>query len=214
MARGAFPDSHRLALGMPGMHGNYTAVTSMQRSDLLIALGSRFDDRVTGRIPDFATEAKVIHVDIDPAELGKVRRPDVGIVGDCRLVIEALVEILKERIAGGASTPDRTPWKQTISGWQELHPLSYRPSEPGDALKPQYVLEQLRDNSPENCIVASGVGQHQMWASQYWKFEHPYTWVNSGVSARWASACPRPSGPRSVGPTRWCGPSTATGASR
>ncbi len=180
MARGAFPDSHRLALGMPGMHGNYTAVTSMQRSDLLIALGSRFDDRVTGRIPDFAPESKVIHVDIDPAELGKVRRPDVGIVGDCRLVIEALVEVLKERIAAGATPPDRAPWNQTISGWQELHPLTYRQSEPGEALKPQYVLEQLRDNSPDDCIVASGVGQHQMWASQYWRFDHPYTWVNSG----------------------------------
>ena len=180
MARGAFPDSHRLALGMPGMHGNYTAVTSMQRSDLLIALGSRFDDRVTGRIPDFATEAKIIHVDIDPAELGKVRRPDVGIAGDCRLVIEALVEVLRERLAAGASTPDRTPWKQTISGWQELHPLTYRQSDPGEALKPQFVLEQLRDNAPADCIVASGVGQHQMWASQYWRFEQPYTWVNSG----------------------------------
>jgi acetolactate synthase-1/2/3 large subunit len=180
MARGAFPDSHRLALGMPGMHGNYTAVTSMQRSDLLIALGSRFDDRVTGKIPSFAPEAKVIHVDIDPAELGKVRRPDVGIAGDCRLVIEALIEVLRERIAGGATTPPRDPWKQTISGWQELHPLSYAPSEPGDALKPQFVLEQLRDNAPENTIVASGVGQHQMWTSQYWRFEKPYTWVNSG----------------------------------
>jgi acetolactate synthase-1/2/3 large subunit len=180
MARGAFPDSHPLALGMPGMHGNYTAVTSMQRSDLLIALGSRFDDRVTGRIPDFAPASKVIHVDIDPAELGKVRRPDVGIAGDCRLVIEALVEVLKERIAAGATTPDRMPWKQTISGWQELHPLAYKQSEPGEALKPQYVLEQLRDNAPEDCIVASGVGQHQMWASQYWRFEKPYTWVNSG----------------------------------
>jgi acetolactate synthase-1/2/3 large subunit len=180
MARGAFPDSHPLALGMPGMHGNYTAVTAMQRSDLLIALGSRFDDRVTGKIPAFAPEAKVIHVDIDPAELGKVRRPDVGIAGDCRVVIEALVQVLRDRLAGGASTPDRAPWRQTISGWQELHPLSYAPSQPGDALKPQFVLEQLRDHAPEGTIVASGVGQHQMWTSQYWRFEQPYTFVNSG----------------------------------
>jgi acetolactate synthase-1/2/3 large subunit len=180
MARGAFPDGHPLCLGMPGMHGNYTAVTSMQRSDLLIALGSRFDDRVTGKIPAFAPDAKIIHVDIDPAEIGKVRRPDVPIVGDCRLVIEELVAVLRGMLADGATQPDRTSWRQTISGWQEKHPLAYKQSEPGDALKPQFVLEQLRDNTPDDCIVASGVGQHQMWTSQYWKFDHPYTWVNSG----------------------------------
>ena len=180
MARGAFPDSHPLCLGMPGMHGNYSAVTSMQRSDLLIALGSRFDDRITGKVSAFAPDAKIIHVDIDPAELGKVRRPDVPIVGDCRLVIEELVAVIKDMLAGGSAFPDRTIWKQTISGWQESFPLAYKQSEPGDALKPQFVLEQLRDNTPDDCIVASGVGQHQMWTSQYWKFEHPYTWVNSG----------------------------------
>src|SRR3546814_20876209 len=118
MARGAFPDEHRRALGMPGMHGNYTAVTSVQQSDLLIALGSRFDDRVTGKIPAFAPDAKIIHVDIDPAELGKVRRPDVPIVGDCRLVIEELVSVLRGMLDGDAAQPDRPPWKPTISGWQ------------------------------------------------------------------------------------------------
>src|SRR5689334_16728576 len=142
MARGAFPDSHPLCLGMPGMHGNYTAVTSMQRSDLLIALGSRFDDRVTGKVPAFAPDAKIIHVDIDPAELGKVRRPDVPIVGDCRLVIEELIKAVRD-LGGKESQPDRSEWKQTISGWQEKYPLTYEQSEPGDALKPQYVLEQL-----------------------------------------------------------------------
>ena len=180
MARGAFPDDHPLALGMPGMHGNYTAVTSMQQSDLLIALGSRFDDRVTGRVDGFAPGAKVIHVDIDPAELGKVRRPDVPIVGDCRLVIEELVVAVKHLMDSGAQFPDRAAWKQTISGWQERFPLTYTDSEPGDALKPQFVLERLRDNTPDDTIVASGVGQHQMWTSQYWRFNHPYTWVNSG----------------------------------
>src|SRR5215203_2676448 len=137
MARGAFPDDHPLALGMPGMHGNFTAVTSMQESDLLIALGSRFDDRVTGKVPSFAPDAKIIHVDIDPAELGKVRRPDVPIVGDCRLVIEELVLVIKDLLAAGTEAPDRTSWKQTLSGWQEKHPLTYTQSEPGDALKPQ-----------------------------------------------------------------------------
>jgi acetolactate synthase-1/2/3 large subunit len=180
MARGAFPDDHHLALGMPGMHGNYTAVTSMQESDLLIALGSRFDDRVTGKVDGFAPDAKIIHVDIDPAELGKVRRPDVPIVGDCRLVIEELVRAVRDLLDGGASFPDRVAWKQQVSGWQETYPLTYQQSEPGEALKPQFVLERLRDATPDDTIVASGVGQHQMWTSQYWKFNHPYTWVNSG----------------------------------
>jgi acetolactate synthase-1/2/3 large subunit len=180
MARGAFPDDHPLCLGMPGMHGNYTAVTSMQQSDLLIALGSRFDDRVTGKVATFAPEAKIIHVDIDPAELGKVRRPDVPIVGDCRLVIEELVGAVRDLLEGTVSFPDRSAWKQTISGWQETYPLTYEQSDPGEALKPQFVLERLRDTTPDDTIVAAGVGQHQMWASQYWRFNHPYTWVNSG----------------------------------
>src|SRR3954468_708250 len=179
MARGAFPDSHPLCLGMPGMHGNYTAVTAMQKADLLIALGSRFDDRVTGKVGAFAPDAKIIHVDIDPAELGKVRRPDVPIVGDCRLVIEEIVKAVKA-LGGAESQPDRSPWKQQISGWQERFPLTYDEPEEGEALKPQMVLEHLRDSAPDDCIVVSGVGQHQMWTSQYWKFNHPYTWVNSG----------------------------------
>jgi acetolactate synthase-1/2/3 large subunit len=180
MARGAFPDDHRLCLGMPGMHGNYTAVTSMQQSDLLIALGSRFDDRVTGKLDGFAPDAKIVHVDIDPAELGKVRRPDVPIVGDCRLVIEELVAAIRELQTAGASFPDRSAWRSTLSGWQERHPLTYEQSEPGEALKPQFVLEQLRDATSDDTIVVAGVGQHQMWTSQYWRFNHPYTWVNSG----------------------------------
>jgi len=180
MARGAFPDDHELCLGMPGMHGNYTAIMSMQESDLLIALGSRFDDRVTGKVPNFAPHAKIIHADIDPAELGKVRRPDVPIVGDARLVIEALVVEAKAQLAKGAAKPDITPWRSTLSGWQETYPLAYEDPVEGELLKPQMVLEALRDSAPEDTIVASGVGQHQMWASQYWKFRHPYTWVNSG----------------------------------
>jgi len=177
MARGAFPDDHPLCLGMPGMHGNYTAVTAMQKADLLIALGSRFDDRVTGKLDGFAPDAKIIHVDIDPAELGKVRRPDVPIVGDCRLVIEELVKAVREL----GDQPDRSAWKSRISGWQEKYPLTYTQDfEEGGPLKPQFVLEKLRDSTPDDTIVVSGVGQHQMWTSQYWKFNHPYTWVNSG----------------------------------
>ena len=180
MARGAFPDNHPLCLGMPGMHGTATAITAMQKSDLLIALGARFDDRVTGRVNSFAPEAKIIHVDIDPAEQGKVRKPDVPIVGDCRLVIEAMIEALRDLMQGGEKQADLTPWRSRVSGWREQFPLAYEPSEPGEALKPQFCLEKLRDAAPEGTILVSGVGQHQMWSSQYWNFNEPYTWVNSG----------------------------------
>jgi acetolactate synthase-1/2/3 large subunit len=182
MARGAFPDEHPLCLGMPGMHGNYTAVTAMQQSDLLIALGTRFDDRVTGRVGAFAPDARIIHVDIDPAELGKIRRPDVPIVGDCRQVIDELVKALRALGVGDDENPgpDRQPWRSSISGWQERYPLHYDAAVEGDLLKPQFVMETLRDSAPPGTILASGVGQHQMWASQYWHFNEPYTWVNSG----------------------------------
>ncbi|AKL74172.1 acetolactate synthase, large subunit [Actinobacteria bacterium IMCC26256] len=178
MARGAFPDRHDLCLGMPGMHGNYTAITALQEADLLIALGSRFDDRVTGKVDAFAPNAKIIHVDIDPAEIGKVRRPDVPIVGDCRRVIEELVKAVRSDLEK-RHWPDLIPWWSEIRTWQRDFPLYYEQEEDGP-LKPQFVIEKLRDLSPDDTIVASGVGQHQMWASQHWKFDYPYTWVNSG----------------------------------
>ncbi len=202
MARGAFPDDHPLCLGMPGMHGNYTAVTAMQEADLLVALGSRFDDRVTGKLDGFAPHAKIIHVDIDPAELGKVRRPDVPIVGDCRLVIEDLIKALVA-LGGADAQPDRTAWKQQLSGWQEKFPLTYENLEPGEGhVKPQYVLERLRSLSPSDTIVASGVGQHQMWTSQYWKFNHPYTWINSGGLGTMGFAIPAAIGAKVGRPDR------------
>jgi acetolactate synthase-1/2/3 large subunit len=209
MARGCFPDSHPLCLGMPGMHGNYTAVTAMQRSDLLIALGSRFDDRVTGRVDAFAPDAKVIHVDVDPAELHKVRRADVAIAGDCRLVIDEMLAALdgmglphsdatrggrggapSDAVSGApaatgsvAATFPRerlTPWRAQLGEWQSRYPLVYEQKPGSGALKPQFVLETLRDATPDDTIVASGVGQHQMFASQWWQFDYPNTWVNSG----------------------------------
>jgi acetolactate synthase-1/2/3 large subunit len=201
MARGAFPDDHELCLGMPGMHGNYTAVTAMQEADLLIALGSRFDDRVTGKLDGFAPEAKIIHVDIDPAELGKVRRPDVPIVGDCRLVIEELIKAI-EGVGGAEAQADRSEWRSTLSGYQERFPLTYQQSEGDDGVKPQYVLEQIRDNTPDDTIVASGVGQHQMWTSQYWKFNHPYTWVNSGGLGTMGFSIPAAIGAKAGRPDR------------
>ena len=180
MARGVFPDDHPLCLGMPGMHGTIAATTAMQKSDLLIALGARFDDRITGRVNGFAPDAKIIHVDIDPAEQGKVRRPDVPIIGDCRLVTEELVAAVRDLLDGGTAPADISAWKSRVSGWQEIFPLTYDDAEAGAALKPQYCLEKLRDSAPAGTIVASGVGQHQMWASLHWNFNEPYTWVNSG----------------------------------
>jgi acetolactate synthase-1/2/3 large subunit len=180
MARGVFPDDHPLNLGMPGMHGTVTATTAMQRADLLVALGARFDDRITGKVSTFAPDAKIIHVDIDPAEQGKVRRPDVPIVGDCRLVTEELIKAIRDLQAGGTEPPDQSAWKSRISGWREQFPVTYEQSAPGAALKPQFCLEKLRDAAPEGTILASGVGQHQMWSSLHWNFREPYTWVNSG----------------------------------
>ncbi len=206
MARGAFPDSHPLCLGMPGMHGNYTAITAMQRADLLIALGSRFDDRVTGKVGTFAPDAKIIHVDIDPAELGKIRRPDVPIVGDARLVIEQLVKEVRAAAAvaeaDGEAPPDRSAWNHQIDAWRAEFPLHYDEPEEGDLLKPQYVLEVLRDSTPDDAIVVSGVGQHQMWTSQYWRFEHPYTWVNSGGLGTMGFAVPAAIGAKVGRPDR------------
>ncbi len=199
MARGAFPDSHRQCLGMPGMHGNYTAVTSMQEADLLIALGTRFDDRVTGNTSGFAPHAKIIHVDIDPAELSKIRQADVPIVGDCRLVIEELVRVL---IEGGEPQPDRSAWWAQIADWQARFPLHYDPQADGEGLKPQAVIEALRDSSPPGTILVAGVGQHQMWASQYWRFEEPYTWVNSGGLGTMGFAVPAAVGAKVGRPDR------------
>jgi acetolactate synthase-1/2/3 large subunit len=202
MARGAFPDSHELCLGMPGMHGNYTAVTAMQKADLLIALGSRFDDRVTGKVSAFAPDAKIIHVDVDPAELGKVRRPDVPIVGDCRAVIEEMVTAILD-MGGADAQPDRSEWLAQVRAWQRDFPLHYEQSfDEGSALKPQYVLEQLRDSTPDDTIVVSGVGQHQMWTSQHWKFDHPYTWVNSGGLGTMGFAVPAAIGAKVGRPDR------------
>jgi len=200
MARGAFPDSHPLCLGMPGMHGNYTAVTAMQRADLLVALGARFDDRVTGRIDAFAPVARVVHVDIDPAELGKVRAADVAIAGDCRMVIEAMLSAM----AVTDEKPPRhlDPWWAQLHRWQEEFPLHYEPASDGGPIKPQMVVEALREHTDEDTVLVSGVGQHQMWASQHWRFEHPYTWVNSGGAGTMGFAVPAAVGAKVGRPDR------------
>ena len=201
MNRGGFPDDHPLALGMPGMHGNYTAVTALQEADLLITLGARFDDRVTGRLDGFAPGAKVIHADIDPAEFNKVRSADVSIQGDVGRTIIELINVLTQ-LQETRQHPDRNEWKSKISGWQERFPLVYDDWEPGEGLKPQYVVEQLRDLTPDDTIVASGVGQHQMWASQFWHFNHPYTWINSGGLGTMGFAVPAAIGAKAGVPDR------------
>jgi acetolactate synthase I/II/III large subunit len=200
MGRGALPDEHPLCLGMPGMHGNYTAVTAMQKADLLITLGARFDDRVTGKVSAFAPDAKVIHVDIDPAELGKVRHADVPIVGDLRTVIDEMIKALKSE-RSKQDPPDISEWMTTLHGWQAKYPLKYRQEE-GGPLKPQFVIECLRDNTPDDCILVSGVGQHQMWASQLWKFKLPNTWVNSGGLGTMGYAVPAAVGAKVGRPDR------------
>jgi len=202
MARGAFPDNHPLCLGMPGMHGNATAITAMQKSDLLINFGARFDDRVTGKVSTFAPDAKVIHVDIDPAEQGKVRKPDVPIVGDCRIVVEEILKSVQELLAEGSKQINIDPWRSKVSGWREKFPVAYDQSEPGGRLKPQYCLEKLRDAAPEGTIVVSGVGQHQMWTSLFWKFNEPYTWVNSGGLGTMGFSVPAAIGAKAARPDR------------
>ncbi|MCV7087995.1 acetolactate synthase large subunit [Mycolicibacter hiberniae] len=175
MARGAFPDSHRQHLGMPGMHGTVAAVAGLQRSDLLITLGARFDDRVTGQLDSFAPDAKVIHADIDPAEIGKNRHADVPIVGDVKAVITELLEVLRrEKLA-----LDLSDWWSYLDEVRSTYPLSYGPQSDG-SLSPEYVIETLGRIAGPDALYVAGVGQHQMWAAQFVQYEKPRTWLNSG----------------------------------
>ena len=178
MARGAFPDSHRLHYGMPGMHGTVAAVAALQRSDLLVTLGARFDDRVTGRLDTFAPGAKVIHADIDPAEIGKNRVVDVPIVGDIREVLIELVQTLRgERDSGSLTEP--TSWVGQLDVIRSEYPLGYGPQSDG-SLSPEYVIERLSAAAGPDAVYCAGVGQHQMWAAQFVQYEKPRTWLNSG----------------------------------
>ncbi|MDG4767291.1 acetolactate synthase large subunit [Solwaraspora sp. WMMD406] len=196
MARGAFPDSHQQHLGMPGMHGTVAAVYALQKADLLVALGARFDDRVTGKLDSFAPGAAIVHADIDPAEIGKNRAADVPIVGDARHVIDELIEAYPAAAArvGSADRPvgptrtggarggaagDRTDWWAQLDDLRQRYPLGY--DEPDDGtLSPQYVIERLGKLAGPDAIYVAGVGQHQMWASQFISYEKPNTWLNSG----------------------------------
>ncbi len=173
----AFPDSHPQHLGMPGMHGTVAAVAALQKSDLIISLGARFDDRVTGNLDSFAPNAQVIHADIDPAEIGKNRHADVPIVGDCREVISDLVVALQAEQDAG-HTGDYEQWVSWLAGLKKRYPLGYEP--PAEGLAPQYVIERLSKIAGPEAIYTSGVGQHQMWAAHFVDYENPRTWINSG----------------------------------
>src|SRR5499427_4965930 len=178
MARGAFPSSHPQNLGMPGMHGKVAAVGALQKADLLVALGARFDDRVTGKLDTFAPEAAVVHADIDPAEISKNRHADVPIVGDCReVIIELLGAIRAEREAGDQA--DLSGWWSQMDAWRATYPLGY--DEPDDgSLSPQYVIERIGKLAGPDAYYVAGVGQHQMWAAQFIEHERPRHWLNSG----------------------------------
>jgi acetolactate synthase-1/2/3 large subunit len=199
MARGAFPDSHPQQLGMPGMHGTVPAVLGLQESDLLIALGARFDDRVTGKVSEFAPGAKVIHVDIDPAEIGKIRHADVPIVGDVREVLLDLLPAYDEAVAAHPS--DTADWWTRLTTLKSQYPLGYTTPDDGQ-LSPQWVIEKIGELSGPEAVYAAGVGQHQMWSAQFVKYERPGAWLNSGGAGTMGYAVPAAMGAKVAQPDR------------
>ncbi|WP_161897098.1 acetolactate synthase large subunit [Gordonia spumicola] len=201
MARGAFPDSHPQHMGMPGMHGTVGAVAALQRSDLLITLGARFDDRVTGQLDSFAPDAKVIHADIDPAEIGKNRDVDVPIVGDAQAVIVDLIEALRAEHATGGSKPDLAAWWEYLSDIRSRFPLSYDGQSDG-SLSPEFVIQQLGEIAGPDAVYVAGVGQHQMWAAQFVKYEKPRTWLNSGGLGTMGYSVPAAMGAKAAAPEK------------
>ena len=200
MARGVFPDSHRQHLGMPGMHGTVPAVLALQESDLLITIGARFDDRVTGRVATFAPEAKVIHADIDPAEIGKIRAADVPIVGDAAEVISDLIAAVSS-LKHAREFASLDVWWERLNGLREKFPLGYQPTSDG-LLSPQYVIQRIGELSGPEAVYAAGVGQHQMWAAQFIKYERPNSWLNSGGAGTMGYAVPAAMGAKVAQPDR------------
>ena len=188
MARGAFPDSHELHLGMPGMHGAVAAVGALQKSDLLVALGARFDDRVTGVLSSFAPEAKVIHADIDPAEISKNRTADVPIVGDCREVIADLILMLQKQADEDGVTGDYSAWREQMLAVKAKYPVGFDKPETG--LAPQRVIQRISELVGPDATYVAGVGQHQMWSAHFIDFERPKQWLNSGGAGTMGYAVP------------------------
>ncbi len=179
MALGAFPGQHPLSLGMLGMHGTYVANMAMHYSDLVIAVGARFDDRVTGKVTEFCPNAKVIHIDIDPTSIRKNIHVDIPIVGDCKCVVRELINVLRATVNGDQKEM-RKPWWDQLNEWKTAHPLSYE-QDPGQLIKPQYLIDRVyqltKDRDP---VVSTDVGQHQMWAAQFYQLSNPNTWLTSG----------------------------------
>jgi acetolactate synthase-1/2/3 large subunit len=199
MARGAFPDSHDQHLGMPGMHGTVPAVLGLQESDLIIALGSRFDDRVTGKTSEFAPNAKIVHVDIDPAEIGKIRMADVPIVGDAREVIIDLIAAWAD--VSAETQPDYSEWWERLNALKEQFPLGYTMPDDG-LLSPQQIIERIGQMTGPEGVYAAGVGQHQMWAAQFIKYERPNSWLNSGGAGTMGYGVPAAMGAKVAQPDR------------
>ncbi|GHF16174.1 acetolactate synthase large subunit [Pseudolysinimonas yzui] len=200
MARGAFPDSHPHHLGMPGMHGTVPAVLALQESDLIVALGARFDDRVTGKVAEFAPDAKVVHVDIDPAEIGKIKHADVPIVGDLKDVLPELLDAY-ESVAKKAK-PDTAEWWTRLNQLKANYPLGYTDDPDDGLLAPQTVIERIGQLSGPEAIYAAGVGQHQMWAAQFIKYERPNAWLNSGGAGTMGYSVPAAMGAKVAQPDR------------
>jgi acetolactate synthase I/II/III large subunit len=198
MARGAFPDSHPQHLGMPGMHGTVAAVGALQKADLIVALGARFDDRVTGKLATFAPDAAIVHADIDPAEISKNRRADVPIVGDCKEVITDLVAAVRAEHGHGRRAEHAEWWAQ-LDQWRTRYPLGYADPEDG-SLAPQYVIERIGKLVGPDAIYVAGVGQHQMWAAQFIDYENPGTWINSGGAGTMGFAVPAAMGAKAGRP--------------
>jgi acetolactate synthase-1/2/3 large subunit len=200
MARGAVPDSHPNHLGMPGMHGSVAAVAALQRADLIVSLGARFDDRVTGKLDTFAPEATIVHADIDPAEISKNRHADVPIVGDCKEIIADLVDAVRAE-RGDSVTHNSDAWTGWTRGLSERYPLGYETPEDG-SLSPQYVIERIAAAAGPEATYVAGVGQHQMWASQFVRYERPRAWINSGGLGTMGFAVPAAMGAQVGEPNR------------
>jgi len=199
MARGAFPDSNPQHLGMPGMHGSVPAVLALQEADLIVSLGARFDDRVTGKASHFAPNAKIVHLDIDPAEISKIRLADVPIVGDAKETIADLVAAV--RAAAAEHAPDYTEWWSYLNGLREQFPLGYTPTSDG-LLSPQHVIQRIGELTGPEGVYVAGVGQHQMWASQFIRYERPNSWLNSGGAGTMGYSVPAAMGAKVAQPDR------------